>query len=216
MIGTPLPEALRSAEPIALERDLVLGCLDLETERDRRFARACTGSLAALRPEERHGGLSGTTGHVAEAVVESVLVEHRWNPVWDLPSAGLHGVDLLFLDPREEHLFAVEVKGTLRPRHWPRFRSSELRQMSAAWLDKPDNPGMVDWAVSSKDVYAAVVLVNFHDSAFKAALTADLESWLPVTESRQLDDLEWATQPPASAASRRGTLAGPSRRPGPA
>lgn len=193
MIGTPLPEALRSAQPLPLERDLVLGCLDMEKELDCRFARACAGSLRALRPEERAGGLAPVTGHVAEAVVESILLEHNWNPVWDLPSAGLHGVDLLFLDPREEHLFAVEVKATLRPRHWPRFRSNELTQMGAAWLDKPDNPGMVDWAVSSEDVYGAVVLVNFHEFAFKAALTADLESWLPVMDLRQLNDVGWAT-----------------------
>ena len=194
MTGKSLPEALRSAQAIPLERDLVLGCLDLKKELDRRFARACTGSLAALRPAERRGGLAGTTGHVAEAVVESLLLEHGWNPFWDLPGPGLHGVDLLFLDPSAEHLFAVEVKATLRPGQWPRFRSRELTQMGAAWLDKPDNPGMVDWAVSSDDVYGAVVLVNFHDSAFKAALTADLESWLPVTDLRQLDDLEWATR----------------------
>ena len=65
--------------------------------------------------------------------------------------------------------------------------------MGAAWLDKPDNPGMADWAVSSEDVYGAVVLVNFHELAFKAALTADLESWLPVTDPHQLDDVGWAT-----------------------
>jgi hypothetical protein len=194
VIGKSLPEALRSAQPIPFERDLVLGCLDPEKELDRRFARAFSGSLAALRPEERRGGLAGITGHVAEAVIESVLVEHRWNPVWDLPGSGLHGVDLLFLDPHEQHLFAVEVKATLRPGHWPRFRSEELRQMSAAWLDKPDNPGMVDWTVGSEDVYGAVALVNFHESAFKAAMTADLESWLSVRDSRQLDDLDWATR----------------------
>ena len=193
MIGTPLPEALRSAQQIPFERELVLGCLNLEKELDRRFARAYSGSLRALRPEERRGGLAPITGHVAEAVIESILVEHHWNPVWDLPSAGLHGVDLLFLDPHAEHLFAIEVKATLRPGQWPRFRSGELAQMGTAWLDKPDNPGMVDWAVSSEDVYGAVMLVNFHDFAFKAALTADLESWLPITDPLQLDDLGWAT-----------------------
>ena len=71
----PLPEALRSARALPLERDLISG-LTLDDELGRRFARACTGSLAALRPEERRGGLAGVTGHVGESVVEIVLDAH--------------------------------------------------------------------------------------------------------------------------------------------
>ena len=61
------------------------------------------------------------------------------------------------------------------------------------WLDKLDNPGMVEWNVTSEDVYGAVVLVNFQESSFKSALTADFVGWLPVIDPRQLDDLDWAT-----------------------
>ena len=193
MTGKPLPEALRSAQAIPLERDLVASCLDPRKELDRRFARASAQTPAALHPAERRGALAGITGHVAESVVEIVLEGHGWSPMWHFTGPGRHGIDLLFLDPGAERLFAVEVKATLRARRWPRLRSSELRQMGLAWLDKADNPGMVDWALSSADVYGAVVLVNFHDSAFKAALTGDFDAWLPITDRRQLDDLSWAT-----------------------
>jgi hypothetical protein len=207
-----LPEALRSARALPLERDLI-SRLTLDDELGRRFALACIGSLAALRPEERRGGLAGVTGHVGESIVEIVLAEHGWSPVWHFEGPGRHGVDLLLLGPGAEGLFAVEVKATLRPRYWPRV---PRRLDMPVWLDKADKPGMEDWEITSEDVCGAVVLVNFHDWAFKAALTADFESWLPVTDPRQLDDLEWATQPPASAASPRGAPAGPSRRRGPA
>lgn len=39
-------------------------------------------------------------------------------------------------------VFAVEVKGILRARRVPRLTRGELEQMSEAWVDKPDNPGM--------------------------------------------------------------------------
>jgi hypothetical protein len=185
----PLPEALRSAQPIAFERDLISGCLASGDELDNRFDRACTGSLAALRPEERRGGLAGVTGHVGESVVEVVLADHGWSPVWHFTGPGRHGVDLLLLGPDAERLIAVEVKATLRLRHWPRVpRHVEM----PVWLDKLDNPGMVEWNVTSADVYGAVVVVNFYESAFRAALTADVVGWLAVTDPRQLDDLEWA------------------------
>jgi hypothetical protein len=185
----PLPEALRSAQPIAFERELVLDCLDRHDELDRRFDRACAGSLAALRPEERRGGLAGVIGHVGESIVEVVLAGHGWSPVWHFTGPGRHGVDLLLLDPNAERLIAIEVKATLRLRYWPRVPGN---MDMPVWLDKLDNPGMAEWNVTSGDVYGAVVLVRFHDSAFKAALTADFEGWLPVTDPRQLDDLDWA------------------------
>jgi hypothetical protein len=188
--GKPLlPEALRSARVLPLERDLISGCLALDDELDRRFDRACTGSLAALRPEERRGGLAGVTGHVGESIVEVVLAGHGWSPVWHFTGPGRHGVDLLLLGPGAERLVAVEVKATLRPRHWPRVpRHVDM----PIWLDKLDNPGMAEWVVTSEDVYGAVALVSFQELGYKVALTSDFEGWLPVTDSRQLDDLEWA------------------------
>src|SRR2546423_3514 len=111
----PLLEALPSAQAIPLERDLISGCLDPEEELDRRFARACTDSLAALPPWERRGALAGVTGHIGESVVEVALDGHGWSPVWHFTGPGRHGVDLLLLGPGAERLVAVEVKATLRP-----------------------------------------------------------------------------------------------------
>jgi hypothetical protein len=113
-------------------------------------------SLAALRPAARRGALAGVTGHVAESVTEVVLEAVGWTPVWHFAGPGRHGVDLPFLGPGEERLFAVEVKGTLRPHHWPRMRRGELTQMDLAWLDKADNPAMSEWGVTSDYVYGAI------------------------------------------------------------
>ena len=188
MTGKSLPEALRSAQAIPLERDLISGCLDPEEELDRRFARACTDSLAALPPWERRGALAGATGHIGESVVEVALDGHGWSPVWHFTGPGRHGVDLLLLGPGAERLVAVEVKATLRPRHWPRVpRHADI----SAWLDRPDNPGMAEWGFGSEDVFGAVALVNFHELGYKVALTGDFTSWLPVLGREQLDDLDW-------------------------
>jgi hypothetical protein len=184
----PLPEALRAARTLPLERELISGFLDLETELDRRFDRACTASLAALPREERGGGLAGVTGHVGESIVEVVLAGHGWSPVWHFTGPGRHGVDLLLLGPGAERLVAVEVKATLRPSHWPRVR----RHLEMpTWLDKSDNPGMADWELRSEDVYGAVALVSFHELGCKVALTSDFLSWCPVTRGAELDDLDW-------------------------
>ena len=85
----------------------------------------------------------------------------------------------------------LEVKGTLRPRHWPRLRRGELDQMALDWLDKPDNPAMSDWNLQSGDVYGGIALLNFHDLAYKFLLTCDFETWQPVTRHDQLADLTW-------------------------
>lgn len=88
-------------------------------------------------------------------------------------------------------MFAVEVKGTLRPRCWPRLRSGELTQMDLGWIDKSDNPAMTDWGVTSEDVHGAIVLVNFADLVYKAALTSDFTTWYPIDRIEQLETLEW-------------------------
>ena len=79
----PLADAvLRSARPLPFDLDLVFECVNRDDPLDRRFARACADSLAALPPAERHGALGGVTGHVAESVVESIFAGHGWSPVW--------------------------------------------------------------------------------------------------------------------------------------
>lgn len=85
--------------------------------------------LHTLERPERSGALGGITGHIAESVIETVLTELGWTPVWHFEGSGRHGVDLLLLDPPGKRLFAVEVKGTLRPRRWPRIRQTEVAQM---------------------------------------------------------------------------------------
>jgi hypothetical protein len=68
---------------------------------------------------------------------------------------GRHGADLIMLHLASEMVFAVEVKGTLRPRHIPRLTRRELEQMSAAWIGKSDNPAMTSTELRSDDVYGA-------------------------------------------------------------
>jgi hypothetical protein len=171
---------------------VVAGCLDVDARpTDAVFEAAFERSLAALAPAERRGALAGVTGHVAESVVEIVFGGVGWTPVWHFLGPGRHGVDLLLLGPNAEHLFAVEVKGTLRPRRWPRLRPSELTQMEVGWLDKSDNPAMSEWGVSSEDVYGGIVLVNLHELLFKVVLSSDFVSWRPVMRLEDLEDVDW-------------------------
>jgi hypothetical protein len=92
-------------------------------------------------------------------------------------------------------MVAVEVKGTLRPRYWPRLSRRVLIQMSGAWVDKLDNPGMANWELRSDDIYGAVVLVNFAAMAYRAAFTADFRQLQPVRDLEQLGDLGWLRPP---------------------
>lgn len=91
-------------------------------------------------------------------------------------------------------MFAVEVKGTLRPRRWPRIRRGELTQMAIDWLDKSDIPAMSEWGISSEDVYGAIVLINFHELLYKVALTSDFTTWQPINAHEHLEDLAWPDQ----------------------
>jgi hypothetical protein len=178
--------------PFSLDRALVSDCLDPTLSRgDKVFARAFESSLAVLDLAERRGALAGVTGHVAESVAEVLLESLGWVPVWHFEGPGRRGVDLLLLGPGAERLFAIEVKGTLRPRRWPRLRRGELTQMAVEWLDKADNPAMSEWDVTSADVYGGIVLINFHDLLFKVALSADFSAWQPVSRLKQLESLGW-------------------------
>jgi hypothetical protein len=191
-VTTALGPVFSLAAGFRLERADVTACLDPERrDGDRVFAAAFAGTLAALPPGARRGALAGTTGHVAESVVEVVFERCGWTPVWHFIGAGRHGVDLLLLGPGEERLFAVEVKGTLRTSWWPRLRRAELTQMEVGWLDKADNPGMAEWGIASGDVYGAIVLVNFAELRFKVALSCDFSEWQPVRRIDELVQLDW-------------------------
>jgi hypothetical protein len=184
--------AVNLAKALSLERSVVASCLAPNARAgDATFETAFVQSLAALRPAARRGALAGVTGHVAESVTEIVLEAVGWTPVWHFAGPGRHGVDLLFLGPGEERLFAVEVKGTLRSHHWPRMRRGELTQMDLAWLDKADNPAMSEWGVTSDDVYGAIALINFAELRFKIALTRDFATWHAIEHLEQLKTLDW-------------------------
>ena len=137
--------ALRSAPAIDLQWTVVDGCLDLGNATDARFHSAWWQSLDALDRHERGGALAGVTGHVAESVVELLLDDIGYHPVWHFTGPGRHGVDLLMLSPAADHVLAIEVKGTLRAGRVPRLSRRATLQMSAAWVDKRDNPGMAEW-----------------------------------------------------------------------
>ncbi|MGI8730599.1 MAG: hypothetical protein ACR2LK_11525 [Solirubrobacteraceae bacterium] len=92
---------LRDAPTIGLERSAVEQCLLLDDEpRDVMFHIAWTSSLDALARRDRVGGLAGATGHIAESIVEMLLVDAGCQPVWHFTGPGRHGVDLLMLSPR--------------------------------------------------------------------------------------------------------------------
>lgn len=86
-------------------------------------------------------------GDIAEAVVESVLADHGWQPVHD-DDAGFsfgHGVDLLMLDPGLDRMVAIEVKSTIQPARWPRLATGANEQLTSAWFNGLGNQGMVEW-----------------------------------------------------------------------
>jgi len=101
-------------------------------------------------------------------------------------------VDLVFLAPGEV-IVAIEVKGTLVPGRVPTLSFRKLAQMSAAWVDKSDNPGMVELGMESSDIYGGVAAVNFPDLTWRIALTADFKRLRPVTNRAQLEDVTWLT-----------------------
>lgn len=182
---------LRDAVPLRISRATVEICLDPAAPGDQLFHAAWTGSLGARSPARRAGALPGITGHVAESVVELMLVDRGFVAVAHHPGPGRHGVDLLMLHLDAEMLFAVEVKGTLVPGRVPRLSRGEMQQMSGAWVDKPDNPAMKTWRLSSQDVYGALAAVNFADMTLLVALTADFDAFTAVRSDAWLRTPAW-------------------------
>jgi hypothetical protein len=180
---------LRQAAALPVDADAVEGCLDPTATRDVLFARGWRSGPGCLSRTERCA-VAAVTGHVAESVTEMLLDEQDWRVLWHHPGPGPHGVDLVFLTP-DANVVAVEVKGTLVAGRFPRLSHREIAQMSVAWLDKVDNPGMSQLGVTSADVYGAVVAVNFADLTWRMAITKDFASLHPVSRVEQLADLRW-------------------------
>ena len=65
------------------------------------------------------------------------------------------------------------------PGRAPRLSAGELAQMSAAWVDKVDNPAMAELGLANSDVYGGVAIVNFVDLTWKATLTGDFLAFEP-------------------------------------
>jgi len=181
--------ALRNAAAFPVDPDAVKGCLNLDDSRDAVFDQAWRSGVAILERNERCA-IAPITGHVAESVAELIFDALGWQPLWHFAGPGLHGVDLVLLTP-DDKVFAVEVKGTLVPGRLPRLSRRELAQMSGAWIDKPDNPGMADLGLVSSDVYGAVIAINFADMTWRTALTNDFIELHPVTTLDQFNDLHW-------------------------
>jgi hypothetical protein len=127
---------------------------------------------------------------MAESVTEVLLDLLDWHVLWHFTGPGRHGVDLVFLAPGDK-VVAVEVKGTLVPSRMPRLSRRDVTQMSAAWVDRADNPGMAELGLESADVYGGVVVINFADLSWRMSLTPEFSTLIPVTEMDQLTDLGW-------------------------
>jgi hypothetical protein len=181
--------ALRLSATLPLGDDVIGSCL-LDSPTDALFESAWRLGLDTVPRQQRCGALGGVTGHIAESVVELVLAEEGCDIVWHFTGPGRHGVDLLVLTPAGQ-MVAVEVKGTLRSGRWPRLSRRELTQMSAAWIDNRDNPGMAKWDLRSDDVYGMVAAVNFPDQALRVAVTADFECLHPLSALEDFLDLSW-------------------------
>jgi hypothetical protein len=190
--AAPACVALRSATPLHLDDAIVDGCVDRSSALDRLFERGRQRGVRSLNPSER-AHVAGITGHIAESVVEVLLNELGWIPLWHFTGPGFHGVDLVLLSPCDQ-VTAVEVKGTLVAGRIPRLSRGELAQMSTEWIDGDDNPGMAALGVNSEDTYGAIIVVNFVDRTWRAAFTSDFERFIPAIDVEQLRETSWLAE----------------------
>jgi hypothetical protein len=184
-----LRPALREATPFPLDPEMIEGCLDEDRDRfDVLFRRAHAVGLAGLARGDRSGHLWRVVGEVAESIAARLLGKLGYSVFWHNAEPGIHGVDLLLLSP-DEAILALEVKGTLRAGAIPRLTPSRLRQMSRDWLNRPDNPAMIEWELEADDIYTGVMVVDLATPAFRVALSANFETYAPVLERAGLETI---------------------------
>lgn len=184
-------KVLAQSAALRIDENVVAGCIDLSVSRDATFDRGWRLGPASLTRAERCA-VAGVTGHVAESVTELLLDALDWRVLWHFTGPGRHGVDLVFLAP-DDSVVAVEVKGTLVAGRVPRLSGRDLAQMSAAWVNKADNPGMAGLGLGSADVLGGIVAINFADLIWRAALTSDFVQLHSITSVEALADLAWLT-----------------------
>ena len=181
--------AMRQSATFPIDAVVVGDCLDPASATDSLFARAWRSGPGSLTRAEKCA-VAGATGHIAESVTEVLLDRLEWRVLWHFTGPGRHGVDLVFLTP-DDKVVAVEVKGTLVAGRIPRLSRREMTQMTAAWVDKADNPGMAELGLQSADIYGAIAAINFADMTWRIALTPDFSSLRPVIRLDQLARLDW-------------------------
>jgi len=187
---TPLRiSVMRQSTTFPIDAVVVGDCLDPASATGSLFARAWRSGLASLTRAEKCA-VAGATGHIAESVTEVLLDRQEWRVLWHFTGPGRHGVDLVFLTP-DDKIVAVEVKGTLVAGRIPRLSRREMTQMTAAWVDKADNPGMAELGLQSADIYGAITAINFADMTWRIALTPNFSAIRPVIRLDQLACLDW-------------------------
>lgn len=134
-------------------------------------------------------------GNIAEALVESMLVDFGWQPLYDDDSghSAEHGVDLLMLDPSLSAVIALEVKSTTQRRRWPRLTSASRAQMTPDWLGRVSNMGMREWALEAGDVYSMTVQVHLERLKWRACIAAESDAPTSIANVNQLIDTTWLT-----------------------
>lgn len=187
---TPLRiSVMRQSTAFPIDAVVVGDCLDPASATDALFARAWRSGPASLTRAEKCA-VAGATGHIAESVTEVLLDRQEWRVLWHFTGPGRHGVDLVFLTS-DDKIVAVEVKGTLVAGRIPRLSRREMTQMTAAWVDKADNPGMAELGLQSADIYGAITVINFADMTWRVAVTPNFSAIRPVIRLDQLDCLDW-------------------------
>jgi hypothetical protein len=199
--------ALRSATPFPIPESTLNECVaadpDLVHGADRIGAAESVIKAALLNhesiPAEEMPASLPVLGNIAEAVVESMLADYGWQPVYD-DVAGIsfgHGVDLLMLDPALERMVAVEVKSTIQPARWPRLARGRNEQLTQDWFNHPRNQGMFEWELTNCDIYAMVVQVHFRRLLWRSCIARDLRLSSPIADTDQLADLSWLSEHPS-------------------
>lgn len=196
--------ALRSATPFEIPLQVLVQCLTSNPElighRAEHIAVAESDIKDSLLgglpiPRARMPAALPVLGNVAEAVIESILVAHAWQPVYD-DDTGIsfgHGVDLLMLDPGLARVVAIEVKSTIQPARWPRLTTGPNEQLTPGWFNSPGNQGMVEWDLAAVDIFAMVAQVHLRRRVWRSCLIGGAGKPLPVTHTELLSDLAWLT-----------------------